>query len=1035
MNYDNFSKGSEWRKWDLHVHTPFSIVNYYYGNSDDEKWENFISDLEKLPTEFKVIGINDYIFIDGYKKVLDFKKNDRLKNIDLILPVIEVRIEKFAGHKDFKKVNFHIIFSNDLKLETIEQQFLNSLTSKCKLSPGTNGITWSGIITKDSIKELGRKIKQSVPKDKLDDYGTDLEEGFNNLCIDEKDIIQILETNSFLKGKYFTAIGKTEWESLSWNDRSIAIKKDIINKVDIVFISAQNIENFNNAHNKLKEQNVNDLLLDCSDAHYNLNSKNKDRVGKCFTWIKADPTFEGLKQIIYEPEERVFIGDEPELLKRAKENTTKFIKSIKINQIQGYSEDKGIWFKDIEIHLNPGFVAIIGNKGSGKSALTDIISLCGNSHNYNDFSFLNYNRFLQGGLAENFEAELIWKSGESIKKQLNNPVDKNLPERVKYIPQSYFEKLTNNLDTGDFEKTLENVVFSYIPEEKRLEKNNFSELIEYKRQLYDKEFKSQKEKIEELNKKIIELEKKTHPDYKKQIEEKLKLKEKELKEIEKNKPQEVRDPRKDENITEEQKAKQEELSSLNQQLTDLKDEITKVRNEFKDTNSSLEELKQIEKQLESFRDKLNTYIANNKERFSKYGLNIDEVIKFEINEGIIDSKIKEYQDKQRELSYKLSTEDNSQSINKDEKDKIVQKSLILQENKLKNEIKKIEEHLSEPQKKYQKYLEEYQKWNERKREIEGDEDKQDTIKWYKKEVQYLEEEIKDELNNLREERLSQSAELFQKKREILSIYKEFKEVVDKEIQRFQNILGEYSVSIEASFKFNLNFSDEFLKFINQRVKGTFYGIDEGKAVLDKLIKKYDINTDDGIKQFLSEIIEYLEKDKRENFNDEERNIKDQILNETKWLDFYNYIFSLNYIDISYKLKLGGKDLTQLSPGERGALLIVFYLLLDKENIPLIIDQPEENLDNESVFKIITHFVKYAKKRRQVIIVTHNPNIAIVGDADQIIYVYIDKANKNKFTFESGAIENPIINKHCSDILEGTFKAFDTRRLKYFKIEK
>src|SRR3990167_340977 len=65
-----FKRGSEWRKWDLHVHTPASLVHHYGGN-DDVAWESFISDLENLPTEFSVIGINDYLFIDGYKKVIN----------------------------------------------------------------------------------------------------------------------------------------------------------------------------------------------------------------------------------------------------------------------------------------------------------------------------------------------------------------------------------------------------------------------------------------------------------------------------------------------------------------------------------------------------------------------------------------------------------------------------------------------------------------------------------------------------------------------------------------------------------------------------------------------------------------------------------------------------------------------------------------------------------------------------------------------------------------------------------------------------
>ncbi|MEY4602579.1 MAG: hypothetical protein RL292_520, partial [Candidatus Parcubacteria bacterium] len=84
----HYHRGSEWRKWDLHVHTPKSFVNEY-GSDTVEVWEKFIADLEALPLEFKVIGINDYLFLEGYEKVLEYKKQGRLQNIELILPVIE----------------------------------------------------------------------------------------------------------------------------------------------------------------------------------------------------------------------------------------------------------------------------------------------------------------------------------------------------------------------------------------------------------------------------------------------------------------------------------------------------------------------------------------------------------------------------------------------------------------------------------------------------------------------------------------------------------------------------------------------------------------------------------------------------------------------------------------------------------------------------------------------------------------------------------------------------------------------------------
>ena len=73
---------------------------------------------------------------------------------------------------------------------------------------------------------------------------------------------------------------------------------------------------------------------------------------------------------------------------------------------------------------------------------------------------------------------------------------------------------------------------------------------------------------------------------------------------------------------------------------------------------------------------------------------------------------------------------------------------------------------------------------------------------------------------------------------------------------------------------------------------------------------------------------------------------------------------------------------ELSPGERGMVLLVFYLALSKDNIPLITDQPEDNLDNQSVYKKLVPCINEAKNNRQVIIVTHNPNIAVACDAEQ-----------------------------------------------------
>lgn len=130
----NDARGSLWRRWDLHVHTPASLYHNY--GSDNDLWERFITALEQLPADFSVIGINDYLFLDGYRKVIEFKTRGRLQNIDAFLPVLEFRLALFAGTEGkLRRINYHVVFSNEVTSDQIEQQFLNQLKAHYTLSP------------------------------------------------------------------------------------------------------------------------------------------------------------------------------------------------------------------------------------------------------------------------------------------------------------------------------------------------------------------------------------------------------------------------------------------------------------------------------------------------------------------------------------------------------------------------------------------------------------------------------------------------------------------------------------------------------------------------------------------------------------------------------------------------------------------------------------------------------------------------------------------------------------------------------------
>ncbi|HEX3068294.1 MAG TPA: AAA family ATPase [Thermoanaerobaculia bacterium] len=145
---------------------------------------------------------------------------------------------------------------------------------------------------------------------------------------------------------------------------------------------------------------------------------------------------------------------------------------------------------------------------------------------------------------------------------------------------------------------------------------------------------------------------------------------------------------------------------------------------------------------------------------------------------------------------------------------------------------------------------------------------------------------------------------------------------------------------------------------------------------------------------------------------------------------YDLLYSLDFLEPRYELRLGERTLQEISPGERGLLLLVFYLAIDDDRLPLIIDQPEENLDNSSVKKYLVPCIRHAKKRRQLFIVTHNPNLAVVCDAEQVIHARIDKADGNHVRYELGSIEHSPTNLNLLNVLEGTKVAFESRRAKY-----
>jgi hypothetical protein len=146
--------------------------------------------------------------------------------------------------------------------------------------------------------------------------------------------------------------------------------------------------------------------------------------------------------------------------------------------------------------------------------------------------------------------------------------------------------------------------------------------------------------------------------------------------------------------------------------------------------------------------------------------------------------------------------------------------------------------------------------------------------------------------------------------------------------------------------------------------------------------------------------------------------------------FAHWVFSTDHISVRYGISYDGVDIQNLSPGTRGIVLLLLYLALDDvDDRPLIIDQPEENLDPKSVFDELVPLFVTAKTKRQVIMVTHNANLVINTDADQIIIADAGAHPTHglpMISYVAGGLEDAVIRKAVCDILEGGEDAFRER---------
>ncbi len=344
-------------------------------------------------------------------------------------------------------------------------------------------------------------------------------------------------------------------------------------------------------------------------------------------------------------------------------------------------------------------------------------------------------------------------------------------------------------------------------------------------------------------------------------------------------------------------------------------------------------------------------------------------------------------------------------------------------------IKIIKSQLGEKQRLFLVYKEKLAQWERAKVELQGDKEKSNSIAWYTAEIEAL-DALPARREQLKVTRLIVVRRLHEQIGKVVAEYR----TLYQPVQAFVQSTARMEMPLPLDFDVRIaeeGFQELFLVGrINRQTRGSFSGIDESNLLVRRILKETDFMNVDAVIAFVDKIDDMLHFDRRvASVNQAELSVVDQLRKGSRPEELYDLLFGLEYLKPQYSLTYDKQEISQLSPGERGLLLLVFYLLVDKDDIPLVIDQPEENLDNQTIYKILVTCIKTAKQRRQVIMVTHNPNLAVVCDAEQIICATCDKVNK-RFSYVSGSIESPEIKARVIEILEGTEPAFVNRKKKY-----
>jgi len=973
LDQSNYPKGSEWRRWDLHIHTPDSILGDAFRGVE---WDAYLRRLEAevAAQGISVVGITDYLTIDGYERVLADRASQTpiLTSVDLVVPNIELRVGPQTD--DGKALNVHLL------IDPTDPDHVSRIRQALRQLRIPHGNEYYGCI-RDELIAYGRVQKPELSDDAAYRFG--LQQFKPSYDV----VFKWLDKQGWLRANALIGVtnGKDGISGLPVDGFS-GVRDQILKRTDFVFSANPNDRSY--YLGRKKGTSAGEIVrmyrslkpcLHGSDAHEldKLFRPEHDRL----CWIKADPTFEGLRQVIWEPEERVHIGPS----KPSVSDASRIIERLR------FSSDGG-WFATAQLPLNSGLVAIIGEKGAGKTAIADLIAFAAGvpGDEQSQSSFIVKGRVHLGGL----RVDLDWATGTQTHGVLpGRPFEAERP-LVRYLSQDFVERLCSADHQGnELQRAIEDVVFSHLDETHREGFSSFDELRGAREKSSQSRRDSLRGNISSLNREVERLYAALA-----QRGAKVNARQEVVKQIDQLKGQlpavtEAADASALAKLAEEQMT----LKAVENEVIGL----SRAKRRFEEFVRSYNELRErTDRQVTELVDAAKLEAVLQSDSIKRLSPSWDGHILSEIDAIAGD------------FGRKIAALQGQEGVTTSQGRTIHEITL---------RIARLQASLSQDE-------------SLRKRLV----DLQKQIR----SQELLEQRLTKEIEELDSETLPH---LKQREADRDAAYLDYFGALTDDLVGLQTLYAPMRDQIEtlgAEVKFEVSagyrvdyrpWLERAFRFFDGRKPTAGQRRDElERYVAEVLASAWGSGNREKIRVAMSGLLSLI---------DPVDFLRSLATPSVKMVDLLDWIYSTDHVETSYRIRYGGTALEHLSPGSRGIALLVLYLLLDEDDRrPLVIDQPEGNLDNASIYGQLVPYIRRAKQQRQIILVTHNPNLVVATDAEQIIIATAERIDTQaypKITYQSGSLEHAegsngrlATRQAVCTLLEGGDRAFKEREGRY-----